>query len=847
MLNITKLWLDGGQLTTDRSRIIDNGTPLIGWTVNSSVAGDSQAACRVSVTHEADLLWDSGWVEQSTQRITYAGAPLPACCPLQLQVAVRSTSGQMAISNVETFYNGRRPVWEGCWIAPGEDRPRAVVEYCKVFDLEDVPTDAVLYLAGIGYHKAYLNGFELDTAVMDPAHTNYTKTVHYTVLPNLDLYLQPGENVLVVQVAEGWRRIDSRFVDKNTKDAGREIEFDGRPMLTAVLEWTDPSGEKQQLVTDGSWQWSYGPITETNIFDGETYDARVEEAVTCAPVVCVEGPGGELRPMTIPPILEQETYPAIDIFEPAPGVFVADFGQNIAGVLRFALPRDLKPGQTITVSFMEFLDEDGTIYRAPLREAKQTDTYIASGDGRDLELWQPQFTYHGFRYAEIRGLDLVERDQLTAVALYTDVASGSSFRCGDPLINKIHQNAVQTEKANIHSILTDCPQRDERMGWMNDATVRFEETPYNFRIGRLFAKVVRDILNEQRPNGAITCCAPFVFGALPADPVCSSFLVAGAEALLHTGNLALIEEAFDGFAAWEDFLLSQSKDYIVQYSYYGDWAGPAYACASMEYAISSTTPGILMSTGYSYFNCRTLATYARLLGRKADEEKYTDLAAKVRAAFLQEWWHAENGTVAAGSQGAHAFALWLDILPEEGRTAAAKALRDDLVEKNYMFTTGNLCTRYMMDMLARYGYVEEAWTLLHKTDYPSYGFMIQNEATTIWERFELKKDPGMNSHNHPMYGAVDMWFYRWLCGICPTAAGFDAVTIAPCYPTGLLSAQAVVDTVHGDVAVRWVRRYGQLHLYVRIPFGVSATVQLPEGPVSAGSGSHHYCWPLDEQ
>ncbi len=847
MLTITKLWLDGGHLKDDRSRIIDNGTPLIGWTVASNTAGDSQSACRVTVKKETELLWDSGWLEQPTQRLTYAGMPLPACCPLQLQVAVRNTAGEEAVSTVETFYNGRRPVWEGCWIVSTEDRPRAVVEYCKTFDLADVPTDACLYLAGIGYHKAYLNGFELDAAVLDPAHTNYTKTVHYTVLPNLELFLQPGENVLVVQVAEGWRRIDSRFVDKNTKDAGREIEFDGRPMLTAVLEWTDDAGQKQQVVTDESWQWCHGPITEANIFDGETYDARVADEVRCQPVACVEGPGGELRPMVIPPILEQETYPAIDIFEPSAGVFVADFGQNIAGVLRFALPQGLKAGQTITVSFMEFLDEDGTIYRAPLREAKQTDTYIASGDERDLELWQPQFTYHGFRYAEIRGLDHVQREQLTAVALYTDVASGSSFRCGDPLINKIHQNAVQTEKANIHSILTDCPQRDERMGWMNDATVRFEETPYNFHIGRLFAKVVRDIRNEQRPNGAFACCAPFVFGALPADPVCSSFLVAGAEALLHTGNLAIIEEAFDGFAAWEEFLLSQSKDGIVQYSYYGDWAGPAYACMSMEYAVSKSTPGLLMSTGYSYFNCCTLAKLARLIGRTAEAEKYEAKAQEVRAAFLREWWHADTAHVAEGSQGAQAFALWLDILPQESRAAAAKVLRDDLVAKNYMFTTGNLNTRYMMDMLTRYGYVEEAWALLHKVDYPSYGFMIQNEATTIWERFELKKDPGMNSHNHPMYGAVDMWFYRWLCGICPTGAGFDAVNIAPCYPAGLLSAQAVVDTVHGDVGVRWVRRYGQLHLYVHIPFGVAATVQLPDGPVCVGSGSYHYSWPLDAQ
>ena len=848
MLQITKLWMNGGALgRRERCSVSDTLQPLFGWTADSDADNAMQQACRVCVSDGEKQLWDSGWQESAVQRLRYAGEALPLSKALTVKVSVRDTRGEETEAQ-DVFYYGSRPEWEGKWIAAPGTAPRAVTVYRRVFELEDGWHDACLYLAGIGYHKAYLNGHPVDDSVLDPAHTNYARQVNYAVLPMVNGQLRTGKNVLVVEVADGWRHNDSDFIDQNIGD--RTVEFTGRPMLTAVLEYTDAAGAARQLVTDESWQWRASPITMANIFDGEDYDANLsdpdwlgaENAGYRDGVELMDAPGGVMRPMIIDPILQQETYPAIDVFEPEKGVFVADFGQNIAGVLRFELPKGLKKGQKITVSFMEFLNEDGKLYRLPLRGAKQTDTYIASGDERDLLCWMPRFTYHGFRYAEITGLPTVQRSQLVAVALYTDVASGSSFRCGDPLINKIHQNAVQTEKSNIHSILTDCPQRDERMGWMNDATVRFEETPYNFHVGRLFVKVVRDIRAEQRENGAFACCAPFVFGGLPADPVCSSYLVAGAEALRFTGDLGLIDESFDGFAAWEDFLLSQSKDYIVQYSYYGDWASPAYACVGDDGAVSAVTPGILMSTGFSYFNCRTLARMAALLGREEDEKTYAALADSIAASFLKEWWDPETATIATGSEACQAFALWLGLLPEADRARAAKVMRDDLVDRNYQFTTGNLCTRYLLDMLTEYGYLEDAWKLLTSDRYPSYGFMIQNEATTVWERFELKKNAGMNSHNHPMYGSVDRWFYRYLCGICPTSDGFDTVKIEPCYPEGLLSAQAVVDTVHGDVGVKWVRRYGALHLYVHLPFGMTGTVRTPDGTVQVGSGSHQFHW-----
>ena len=252
-----------------------------------------------------------------------------------------------------------------------------------------------------------------------------------------------------------------------------------------------------------------------------------------------------------------------------------------------------------------------------------------------------------------------------------------------------------------------------------------------------------------------------------------------------------------------------------------------------------------MSTGYYYYNCVLLAKMAELLGKTEQAQSYRQEAAVIRSGFLREWWNAESGLVATGSQGCQSFALWLDILPPEGRQKAADAMHRDLVEKEYRFTTGNLCTRYMLEMLTKYGYVEDAWRLLTREDYPSIGYMLQNEATTVWERFELKKNPLMNSHNHPMHGSVSRWLFACLAGLTPTDGGWRRFDVQPCFPEKLLSASAGVSTPYGDVTLRWVRRYGHLYVYLQVPSGAQANVTLPGlAPIEAGAGFH--LWTLSE-
>ena len=838
MIYIKNFYLDGTpviQPVCEFSKA--HATPVLSWSVGGGNPDDGQVAYTLTVVIGDETVYDSGRVETSRQSAKLDGFSFPAGAWAEITVTVESATETAEPRGVMLF-NGCLDTFPGEWITSAEDQGERVLRFNKKFTVDKPVKTAVLYYCGLGYHDAMLNGNSLDVARLDPAHTNYAKTCYYRVEHVHIPYFREGENDLEIEVAPGWRKNSTDFMWGMLGE--RKIEFYGDSVLWAYLRITYEDGTTQDVATDTTWECALDPRT-SSIFNGETFDAALNkdfDECDKIPVKTTDAPGGEMRPMILQPIVDHGYWEPKEITTPKPGVFVVDFGQNLAGVVSLNLPENMKAGHTITMVHTEELNEDGTVYTDTLRGAKQTDTYIAAGDERDLDVWTPTFTYHGFRYCQITGLDCLEPDDIDAMLIHTDMENRSSFTCGSPMVNAIQKALVMTERDNMHSILTDCPQRDERMAWMNDATVRFEETPYNFDASRILPKILQDIKNEQRSEGQFTCCAPYIYGGLPADPVCSSYLVAAKQALMHYGELGAVDEFFDGMAAWEDYLLSRSPDGTVDYSYYGDWAGPAYACITEEFACSAVTPGEVMSTGYSYYNCKLLADFARRTGRAEAETKYTEKAAYVRKAFLDKWFDPATAKVATGSMGCQAFALWLGILPAEHEQKAAEVMRNDLVERGYKFTTGNLNTRYLMDMLTKYGYIDDAWRVITSDEYPSFGFMFQNEATTIWERFEMKKNPGMNSHNHPMYGAVGYWFYAYLGGIIPTEPGFSRVSVKPYFPEKLISCHAVVDTVMGEISVRWSKRYGKLYLFVQTPFGVTADVDFDGKVTTVGAGYH---------
>ena len=828
-----KLCVNHSSLDTARDRCLVTEGPetVLSWAAVSDLEDSRQSAYQAVLKKGESVLYDSGWTETDEQSVSI-GVPLPKGEEIEWTLRIRDNHGNTSEEARAAFFIGDIR-WTADWIAPGWTDPLRPAYFRKRFYLKKQPVRAALYICGLGYFSVSVNGIPLPDNRLDPAHTDYTKSCQYAVYPRFG-GLKPGENELNVVVAAGWRFVSGRYIKEDPV-------FFGPLQLSAMLLVEYEDGTKEQILTGPDWECGQGPTLSAHLFDGETFDARIEN-IEYGRVNLVKAPGGAMKLMTIPPVREEAEIRPVSVSRLGEG-WILDFGKNIAGVARLRFPCCPEEGQKITLRYFERLRGDGTPYFDNLRGAKATDIYTASGrEGKNgvPDHWQPRFTYHGFRYILLGDADPYHCE-VSAVPLHTDLKSTGMFRCGSAVINAIQDMVVRTEKDNMHSILTDCPQRDERMGWMNDATVRFEETPYNFDAAVMFKKICRDISDGQKPDGAISCTAPKVYGAWPADPVCSSFLVAGRMAWLHGGDKSVIREQFSNYARWEQCLLDHSDGYIVNYSYYGDWAGPAYACVSGENAKSAVTPGEFMSTGYSYYNCMLLSGFAHLLGRREDEENYNRLAEKIAEAMKQKWYRPETKTFATGSMACQAFALWLDLIPESDRADAARALKDDVVNSGYRFTTGNLCTKYLLDVLSRFGYVDEAYELVTREEYPSWGFMLQNEATTVWERFELKDNGGMNSYCHPMYGALGAWFYSALAGLTPLENGWKRFKVCPRLPKKLLSCQASLDTPRGYVNLRWVQQEGKKYLQIDVPFGAEAEVEFGNVKRTCASGHHSFC------
>ncbi len=839
MLTIVQLRVNGCRCDgSARLAVTEDGEPSFSWSLASGQPADRQQAFCITVTAGEAVVYASGWVDGEAQTFL-CPVELPREVALTVTLRVRGGDGTVsAPCAVPLFVSGLQPE-EFSWITAQQPREHAVLAFSKEFTVTE-PVDGVpLYVCGIGYHKVLLNGREVDTARLDPPYTDYTKTCQYVLYPDVSGYLHSGVNRLEVLVASGWRQNAGAYF--NEAEWSRHLHFAGTLCLAVCLKLAT-----QPLCTDDTWQVTDTKYVYSHLFNGETYDAGHEIALL-GTAVPTAAPCERIRLMTLEPIVEKEVYRPRSIIPMGDRHFIVDFGQNLAGTVKLRLPA-LPRGGKVVLRHAEELDEIGELYRDTLRTAQATDTYIAAGDDRDLTVWQPTFLYHGFRYVSIDGLDYVSEDDTVAVALRTDLQPTGDFTCGSAILNQIHQTVVKTEQANMHGILTDCPQRDERMGWMNDATVRFNELPYNFDAARMFVKVVEDIIDSQGADGSITCTAPYVYGFRPGDPVCSSFLIAGLESIRFYGNTALVARAYPHFEAWQAYLHGIAVDGIVELSHYGDWAGPIAACVGGETSInavrSRTVPGALMSTGYHYYNACLLEEFADLLGYEDKAAYYRQQKETIRAALLRRWWDADTATMAGGSQSAQAFALWLGILPEDKRAQAAGVLHEALVANDYTVTTGNLCTRYLLDALTEYGYVDDAYRILTDERYPSLGYMLQHEATTVWERFELKKEDAMNSHNHPMYGAVDYWFYAYLAGIKPTDTATKRVRIKPYFPTELKTVNCTLNTVQGKLAVRWNKQYNALNLYVHVPCGMTAQVEFNGQTETVTAGFHHFSMPI---
>jgi alpha-L-rhamnosidase len=815
---------------------IDVPHPRLSWTINSERRGEAQTAYQVLVASSPELLksdrgdvWDTGKVmSDQSVNVPYGGSPLRSRQRCFWKVRIWDREGRAsAYSETAWWEIGLLSPgdWKAVWIGFTPGWTGRALYFRSLFEVTKKVERARVYVAGLGYYELRLNGKKVGNRVLDPGTTDYSRRILYATY-DVTGDLRNGKNAAAAVVGHGWY---------------------GIPKLLLQMEITYEDGSSQLVYTgprpEQTWQVTSGPIVRDSIYDGETYDARLEKPdwdippegnpripvdrretwITLHPV---EPPGGRLVAAKLEPIEVVETLRPVSVTQPKPNVFVFDNGQNLAGWARIRVKG--AAGTQVTLRFAENLYPDGSINQENLRQAAATDTYILRGEG--LETWEPRFTYHGFRYVQVEGFPgNPTLDDIDVRVVRSAVDPSGSFKCGNDLINRIQKMIWWTEASNLHSIPTDCPQRDERMGWLNDMTVRTEMALYNFNLARLYAKFIDDVQDTQSSeSGAISCTAPFKYGRRPADPVSASYLLLAWMLYQHYGDAVTMAEHYDGLKAWVDFLARQSENGIVNYSYYGDWS-PPQAFAVKGSAVSQFTPGKLMSTGYLYYGAVLLQRMADILGRPEDATHFRLLAGQTATAFNREYWNETTGGYASNNQASNSFALFLGIVPSDRIPRVVDNLVKDVEKHGYHLTTGNLCTKYVLEMLTEHGHPDLAYRIATQETYPSWGYMLANGATTLWERWEQLTGGGMNSGNHPMMGSVGSWFYKYLAGIRvdPSGAGFRKILIQPSLPAGLDWAEGSYKTLYGEIRSAWKREGKRLRLDVRIPANTSATVTIP--------------------
>jgi alpha-L-rhamnosidase len=520
----------------------------------------------------------------------------------------------------------------------------------------------------------------------------------------------------------------------------------------------------------------------------------------------------------MPAIEVVDTIVPLKMTNPQPGVYVYDMGQNFSGwaQLRVSGPR----GTTVKLRFAELLYGDGMINTENLRAAKAMDTYTLKGSG--TEVYEPRFTYHGFRYVELTGFSGTPRlDTLRGRVVHTAVQPTGGFICSKPILNQLQHIILWGQTTNLHSIPTDCDQRDERLGWLGDAHVTAEEAMMNYDMAAFYTNFLRDIQDEQDSEGALPDVIPGAqYGLRPADPAWgSAYPLITWYMYQRYGDRRILETHYEGIKAWADSLSRKAENHILSFSKYGDWVP------------IEKTPNSVTSTFYYAYANEVVAKAAEVLGKPDEAQKYRSLASDIKAAFHKKFYDPANEYYATGTQSANTFALFLNMVPEENRGAVMGYLTNNIVySHDTHVTTGFLGIKYLMEVLTEEGRSDLAYELATQASYPSWGYMMENGATTLWELWQNKTGPSMNSHNHPMFGSVGCWLYQALGGINLDAkeVGYRRIRIAPQMVRDLTWASATVETVRGVVSSEWQRTADRIHLEILIPVGSNAQVLIPK-------------------
>jgi alpha-L-rhamnosidase len=775
---------------------------------------------------------------------------------------LRSDDG--GVERVATGPNWQTAADDGDWIdaAPAEHPPRQVwpptgaMLLRRPFEVAKHVVQARLYATALGAYEAFLNGARVGDALLAPESTDFRRRVLYRAYDVTEL-VRAGANLLAAHVGDGWY---ASYVAP-----GGRYAFGPPPRrFLAQLELTFADGSRQVVATGDGWRTAASPVVESEIYNGETWDARRErpgwnapefDAADWAPAQVADAPPGQLVAHTAPPIRITETLRPHSIAEPRPGVFVFDFGQNFAGLCRLHVQG--AAGDAVTLRFAEILGEDGAVDQSNLRAARATDTYILKGDPAG-ETFQPSFTYHGFRYVQVEGYPgrpaLADLDGLV---IHSDLPITGAFRIDHAGVQQLWKNALWSQRSNFTGIPTDCPQRDERLGWLGDANVFWDAAAFNMDVYGFTQRFAGDMRDAQTPAGAYSDYAPAArrFGDQPAPGWADAGVVLPWTAWRRYGATSVIDENWEAMARYLRYLEDANPDGLWRNSRgldFGDWLA-----LDAKQPGDPTTPKDLIGTAWWAYTTEIAAEMAAATGR-TDEKAWLDgLHARIVAAFQAAYVDA-GGAIGNGSQTGYILALKFGLVPPALREVAARRLTDEIEGRGGVLSTGFLGTPFSLDVLADIGRADLVYDLLLRTEFPSWGYMIAKGATTIWERWNGDVgDVAMNSFNHYALGAVAGFLFRRVAGIEPASPGFREILVRPVLDPRVRRAGADYDSVLGRISSDWTwTPGGEFRLSLTVPPNARARVVLPamlgtdmafEGKIAragdglaleAGSGAH---------